>query len=185
MVIDETGLCAVMRDAFRKKSTGYKVAARWARSDADERELILSTPGFTAVISRENAPRKVLALIVEHMGDLPDEGMAFHVKDGDVQTEIFHVAVSEPEKTDEDPIVRRTKLMYEGYQMWQRVDNLEVFLVAPKFENLMDNYNREIRQARNGMFYVEGVASRLYVQPLEVKQNELTALHHLAKLKWA
>ena len=35
-----------------------------------------------------------------------------------------------------------------------------------------------------GMFYIEGVASRLYIQPLQVQQNELTALHHLAKLQW-
>ena len=69
MVISETGLCAAMKAAFKKKSTGYKVAARLPK--AGKEEIVLSTPEWIAIINRENAPRKVLALIVEHMGDLP------------------------------------------------------------------------------------------------------------------
>ena len=182
MVINESGLCAAMRDAFKKKSTGYKVAAQL--SEKKERELILSAPGWAVVISRENAPRKVLALIVEHVGDLPDEGMAVHVKDGNVQTEIYNMAVPDPGELVAGAAVKRTNLTYNGYQIWQHADNLKVFMVAPKVENLMDNYSREVRLTADGRFYVEGVASRLHIQPLEVEQNELPALHHLAKMRW-
>ncbi len=182
MVINEKALCALMKDAFRKKSTGYKVAAQLSKKG--ERELVLSAPGWTTVISRENAPRKVLALIVEHVGDLPEEGMAFQVQDKNVQTEIYNMAVPDAGAPATGYKVKRTKLTYEGYQIWQRVDNLQVFMVAPKIEDLMDNYNREVRMTEDGMFYVEGIASRLHIQPLQVKQNELPALHHLAQLQW-
>lgn len=182
MVIDEKGLLTAMKDAFKKKSTGYKVAAR-VTEDGEE-ELILSAPGWTTIISRENAPRKVMGLIVEHVGDLPKAGEAYQVQDKNVQAEIFRVAVPTPAIPVKDVEVRRTNLTYSGYQIWQRTDNLNVFMLAPKFEDMMDNYNRAVMLTEDGMLYVEGVASRLYLLPLQAMQNETPALHHLAKMRW-
>lgn len=182
MVIDEKGLLSAMKDAYKKKSTGYKVAARILEDE--EEELILSAPGWTAFINRENAPRKVMGLIVEHVGDLPREDEAYQVQDKNVQAEIFSVAVPAQARLVAGAVVRRTNLTYNGYQIWQRTDNLNVFMLSPKFEDMMDNYNREVRLTEDGMFYVEGVASRLYLLPLQVMQNELPALHHLAKMQW-
>lgn len=183
MVIAESGLCAAMKDAFRKKSTGYKVAADILCATNKE-DLIVSAPGWTAFINRENAPRKVLALIVEHMGDLPKAGQAFHVQDDQSQTEILNIAIPDGTGSIAGAFVRRTNLTYNGYQIWQRTDNHNVFMVDPKMEALMDNYNREVILTEDGQFYLKGVASRLYVRPLQVNQNELPALHHLAKLQW-
>ena len=183
MVIDEKALCAAMKAAYKKKSTGYKVAARISEKGAEE--IVLSAPGWTAIIIRENAPRKVLALIVEHVGDLPQIGQAFQVQDANSQTEIFDMAIPELEELAEGAVVKRTRLNYDGYQIWQRTDDRTVFMMPPKHEDMLDNYNRQVRAMDNGAwFYAEGIASRLYLQPLQVKQNELTALHHLAKLQW-
>ena len=182
MVIDEKGLLSAMKAAFKKQSTGYKVAAQ--TTEGVDEELILSAPGWTAIIDRENTPRKVMGLIVEHLGDLPRYGTAFQVQDKNAQAEIFSVAVPSPAMLVPGAQVKRTNLTYNGYQIWQRTDNHDVFMLAPKFEDMMDNYNREVRLTEDGMFYVEGVASRLYLLPLQVMQNDLPALHHLAKLKW-
>lgn len=182
MVIAESGLCAVMKDAFRKKSTGYKVAADLP--EEDEEELILSGPGWTAFINREHIPRKVLALIVEHMGDIPRVGQAYHVKEKNTQAEILNIAIPNECEPVKGALVRRTNLTYNGYQIWQRTDNQTVFMLDTKMEALMDNYNRDVVLTQDGQFYLEGVASRLYVRPQQVKQNESTALHHLAKLQW-
>ena len=183
MVINESGLCAAMKAAYKKKSTGYKVAAR--RSKDGTEEIVLSAPGWTAILNRENAPRKVLALIVEHLGDLPQAGQAFQVQDANSQTEIFDMAVPELEELVAGALVKRTRLNYDGYQVWQRVDDRTVFVMPPKHEDMLDNYNRQVKAMDNGaFFYAEGIASRLYLQPLQVQQNELTALHHLAKLQW-
>ena len=182
MVISETGLCAAMKAAFKKKSTGYKVAARLPK--AGKEEIVLSAPEWIAIINRENAPRKVLALIVEHMGDLPAAGEAFQVQDTKAQTEIYSMAVPELGEPMEGFNVKRTQLQYNGYQIWQQTNNQNVFMISPKHEDMLDHYNRPVRLAENGMFYAEGLVSRLYLKPLQVMQNDLTALHHLAKLKW-
>ncbi len=183
MVINESGLCAAMKAAYKKKSTGYKVASRIARGGAEE--IVLSAPGWTAIITRENAPRKVLGLIVEHVGDLPQVGQAFQVQDTKAQAEIFDMAVPELEELAAGAVVKRTQLNYNGYQIWQRTDDGTVFMMPPKHEDMLDNFNRQVKTMDNGtLFYAEGIASRLYLQPLQIQQNELTALHHLAKLQW-
>lgn len=182
MVISESGLCAAMKAAYKKKSTGYKVASRLSEDGGEE--IVLSAPDWIAIINRENVPRKVLALIVEHVGDLPAEDKAFQVQDAKVQTEIYSMAVPELGTPVEEAAVKRTQLQYNGYQIWQRTDNQNVFMISPKHEDMLDHYNRLVSVAENGMFYAEGTVSRLYLKPLQVMQNELTALHHLAKLKW-
>lgn len=50
MVISESGLCAAMQAAYKKKSTGYKVASRL--SEDGEEEIILSAPDWIAIINR-------------------------------------------------------------------------------------------------------------------------------------
>lgn len=182
MVINEKGLCAAMKAAVKKKSTGYKVAARY--NDGVEQELVLVTPEWTAIMNRETAPRKAMGLIVEHLGDLPQVKQAYHVQDEQTQAEIFDMAV--PAETELIPGagVRRTNLTWCGYQIWQRTDNGDVFMVSPKVEDLLDNYNMELKVTEGGEFYVKGLASELYFKPLQVMKDQMTALHHLSKLRW-
>lgn len=182
MVISEKGLCAAMNAAFKKKNTGYKVAARLSEKGVEE--IVLSAPGWTAIITRENAPRKVLALIVEHMGDLPKEGEAFQVQDKKAQAEILSMAVPEQGTPVAGATVKRTQLNYNGYQIWQRTDDRSVYMMPSQHEGMLDSYNRQVCLTEKGMFCAKGVASQLYVQPLKAQQNELLALHHLAKLQW-
>lgn len=182
MVINESGLCAAMKDAFRKKSTGYKVAARLNKDE--EEEIILSAPGWMAIITRENAPRKVLALIVEHMGDLPKVGQAFQIQDKNAQSTISDMAVAELPKNAGKAMVQRTQISYMNHQIYQRTDNDEVFMVSPKVEALLASTLLPLSVADKGMFCAAGIASTLFISPADVMQNEMTALHHLAKLKW-
>lgn len=123
-------------------------------------------------------------MIVEHVGDLPAEDKAFQVQDTKAQTEIYSMAVPELGTPVEEAAVKWTQLQYNGYQIWQRTDNHNVFMMAPKNEDMLDHYNRPVTVAENGMFYAEGTVSQLYLKPLPVMQNDLTALHHLAKLQW-
>ncbi len=182
MVISEKGMCAAMNAAFKKRSTGYKVAARL--TEDGEEEIILSTSGWTAIFTRQNVPRKVLALIVEHLGDLPKEGEAYQVKDGDAQAEVFSMAVPDSSEPVAGAIVKRTQLNYIDYQIWQRTDDHSIYMMPSQHEDMLDGFKLQVHVAENGMFYAEGIASRLYIRPLAVQQNELTALHHLAKLQW-
>lgn len=183
MVIDEKGLVARMLDAYRKKSTGYKVACRF--TERKVRELVISAPGWVAVMEREHAPRKVLALIVEHLGDVPTAGQAFQVQDKQTQTEIYDMAVPELYLSFDDKAkIARTQLAYQGHRVWQRTDNLNVHLISEKMEALLANYHMPLDISEDGLFYTVGKVSRVYISRVPVMRNEDTALDHLAKRKW-
>ena len=182
MVINEKGLCTAMKDAFKKRSTGYKVAFRY--NTGAEKEIILVAPEWTAILNWENAPRKAMGLIVEHLGDLPQIDRAWHVQDEQTQTEIFDLAIPEASNPIPGVDVRRTQLNWQGYQIWQRTDNLEVFVVQPRLEDLLDNYNMTVKLTEDGQLFAAGVASRLYIKPLGVMQDKMPALNHLAKMQW-
>lgn len=182
MVINEKGLCSAMKDAFKKRSTGYKVAAQHGQGVVQE--LVLVAPGWTAILNRENAPRKVMGLIVEHLGDLPQVGRAAHVQDEQTQTEIFDMAIPEKPELIPGVDVRRTQLTWCGYQIWQRTDNLDVFAVSAKVEDLLDNFNVPVRLTTEGQLYAAGVASELYFSPVQLMQDRMPALHHLSKMQW-
>ena len=182
MVISESGLCAAMRDAFRKKSTGYKVAMR--QLEGENPEVVLSTSDWTVIIEKENAPRKVLALIVEHLGDLPQVGQAFHVKDDNVQTEIFSMAVPEAEQLQPNVTVKRTQIAYMGHTIYQREDNNTVYMIPPKLEDLLDGKLLPLYVAEGGKLYQAGLISQVYIKPYVPMQGDRQALQYFAEHKW-
>ena len=184
MVINEKGLIDLMKAAFKKRSTGYKVACRV--SNRKECEIVLAGPGWFAVMERENTPRKVLALIVEHLGNLPLIGQAYQVQDKQTQAEIFDMAVPELPFLEESnaPRIARTQLTYQGYRVWQRSDDLKVHLVSENMEALLLNYNQPLAIADNGMFYTCGAVSRVYISRVPIMRDEYPGLDHLAKQQW-
>jgi len=125
-----------------------------------------------------------MGLIVEHLGDLPKVGEAYQVQDKQTQAEIFDIAVPATPNPVPGATVKRTNLAYQGYQIWQRTDNYAVYMISPVLEDLLDSFGIPVTLTDNGMLYAEGLVSRLYILPLQVMQNELAALNHLAKLQW-
>ena len=182
MVINEKGLRELMADAFKKKNTGYKVALRQLKGEAPE--IVLSTADWTVIMEKENAPRKVLALLVEHLGDLPKLEQAFHVKDDNVQTEIFKMAVPEMEQQKLGIAVKRTQITYMGYTLYQREDSGVVYMIPPKLENLLDSKILPLYVAADGRLYQGGLVSQVYIKPYVPMQGDRQALQHFAEHRW-
>lgn len=183
MVIDESALIRAMKDAHKKD--GYKVAADEG-SDGNAR-LMIAAAGWMVEINQENCPRKVLALIVLHLGKLPRIGQAFQVQKKQTQTEIFDVAVGWLYELKEAVVscrAKRTDLSWHGYQLWQRGDNLQVFMVPPLSEDIMDNFKRPVEIMEGSVMRVSGEVSCLYILPSAARKSESAALTHLSKMQW-
>ena len=181
MVINESGLCAAMKAAFRKKSTGYKVSSRM--NAAGEQEIILSAPFWTVVLEKRHAPRKVLALIVEHMGDLPKPGQAFQIQDQQAQSTIYEMLVPDLPK-DTAMGVKRTAITYKGSRIYQCADDT-VYMVSPKIEALLASNLLPLSMTDREWFCTKGRASALFISPEDVMQDENSALSHLQAFRWA
>lgn len=181
MVINEKGLRDLMTAAFKKNSTGYKVALR--QLDGGDPQIILSTADWTVIIEKENTPRKVLALIVEHLGDLPEVGQAFHVKAGNAQAEIYSMAA--PESVKHLRIqAKRTQITYMGYTLYQCEDSQQVHMIPPKLENLLDSKLLPLYVADDGRLYQGGLVSQVYIKPYVPMKGDMQALQHFAEHKW-
>lgn len=184
MVIDEKGLLAAMKDAY--KTDGYKVAVE---DEAGIENVILHTPMWTVVILKKELPRKVLGLIAEHIGEIPQPGTAFQVKKKEAQTEIFKMVAEAPLEyhSGEKPrrIVRRTSLILGGFPLWQAATEGTVVKVFPDYEDIIQWGTNVVRLVGDDVMMIDDTVSRAYIRcqpPKDAPDRE--KLEHLAKIQW-
>lgn len=185
MVVHEKALVQEMKDAY--KGWGYTVILR-----PDDRWVFKGDGWLVQIHGKENVPREVLSLIVLHMGDLPKKESACRVYKIDtgpaIQKEVFAVANEEIKKleeltqeTDADPVlIQRTKLMIGTYRVWQKDEDLEIFLMNPGHTRLIDS--KQTRVVENYIF-TEGDISWVYVCR-EIGAGERAHIDHLAQMQW-
>lgn len=125
-MIEEKALCAAMKDAW--KGAGYEV---FASGDT----LVIRTNRLGVEMLRRNASRKVLALLVVHLGEIPD-GAAYVVrkKDG-AQQMMLDVAMDNWDgmrnrvEGAERRILRRTNMDWKNRGVWQEDETGIVYTV--------------------------------------------------------
>ena len=123
-MINEKALCAAIKRAWRE--AGYEV---FARGDT----LVISTEGMGVEMLRKNASRKVLALLVEHLGEIPD-GAAYSVrKTPGSQQMMPDVAMGHWDSVRnrvegaERHTLRRTPMNWKSRGIWQADDTCLVY----------------------------------------------------------
>ena len=128
MVINERPLIRLMNQRF--KGAGYTVAVSGQR-------ICLIGPNWTVWSNIEQLPRKVLGTLAEHMGKLPCAGTAYKPsKNMGCQSEIFETATAGAETIvakvmDEGIRLFRTPLTFQGYDLWQAVEQLRMVMIDP------------------------------------------------------
>ena len=132
-MIDERGLLSAMKSTWR--SEGYTVAGY--REDG-ERVLCIHGASWLAAIPYSAISRKVLALLVEHLGEIPD-GAAWTVRKGaGVQGQIMDVVLTRLDglrrhiEEGEEELILRSSMMWKGYEVWQRPATLKVTAYDPE-----------------------------------------------------
>lgn len=122
-MINERALLSALKEEW--KGAGYTVGRTGE-------ELLLKGIGWTLRCTMEVLPRKVLALLVEHLGEIPGGGDCWNVsKKSGSQTAILQVA-----DTDFlDALDARgnkaaaTRLTFGGWRVWQEEESLRVLLM--------------------------------------------------------
>ena len=127
-MIDERSLLAAIKDAWR--TGGYSVVGNGG-------ELVLQGSGWLAVLPRGIVPRKVLALLVEHLGEIP-EGAAWKVyKKQGAQAQMVDMALEAVDtirrELESEPNPReahRTAMTWKNWEVWQ-TEGLKVATFDP------------------------------------------------------
>lgn len=138
-MIDERGLLSAMKSTWR--SEGYTVAGY--REDG-ERVLCIHGASWLAAIPYSTISRKVLELLVEHLGEIPD-GAAWTVRKGaGVQGQIMDVVLTRLDglrrhiEEGEEELILRSSMMWKGYEVWQRPATLKVTAYDPELVRIGD-----------------------------------------------
>ena len=182
MVVNEAGLCAAMKRAY--KESGYKIAA--VTADGPTKMMIAAT-GWCVLIHKSQIPRKVLALIVEHVGDIPREGEAYQVQKKQVQTEIHGVTTKILENLrdpgSERRQVKHTGLCWGRYILWQRLDDLAIVKVDPDTESIMGR-SPQTDMLGDSIVTTSGLVSDVYIVIVKTSHEEQTRMEHLSNIQW-
>lgn len=119
-MIDERGLLAAIKDAWR--TGGYSVVGNGG-------ELVLQGSGWLAVLPRGIVPRKVLALLVEHLGEIPESAAWKVYKKQGAQAQMVDMALEavdtirrELESESNPREAHRTAMTWKHWEVWQTED---------------------------------------------------------------
>lgn len=187
MVVNESGLLAAMKDSY--KMGGYHVAIGTVFT---KKCYLIAGYGYgwAVVIQRVKMPRKVLGLLAEHIGRLPEDGEAFHCrKDCEPQEEIFDVA-QKPIllKLGEAqgkylPSIKKTRLIWDGSNVWQGEEVPGVVLMRPDFEKIVEFKDTNPYMVDNCL-YVEGQVSYVLLHKTVPGETERDMVNQLGQHLW-
>ena len=187
MIVKEKGLLRLMKEAY--KSSGYTVMV--TRIVAED-YLYMSHWGWKVGIRMDTVPRKVLGLLVEHLGKLPVNGDSFKVAKDDVQTELFAVADG-PFKDllqcidhwESHKKMRRTSLEWAGCPVWQSPRDLSIVLMDPALGEIAEFGDASLDVRLEGtQLMIRGSRSFAAVGKGFVNDGDKPLLEHLTNVQW-
>lgn len=132
MIINENGLCRAMKQAYKRD--GYTVMA-------EDGAVMLWTTEWFVQEQEKKMPRKVMALVVEHMGAMP--GKPTHLQKG-TEPQIVMECTAETEVGDwtDGATARRTgyvSMTVSGWQMMQERESLKCWAVEGESLDIVDS----------------------------------------------
>lgn len=187
MVVFEKGLLRLMKQAYKRG--GYNVVI--APIGAAEYLFVRYATGWMAGIRMVNVPRKVLGLLVEHMGCLPKCGEAFCVAKASVQKEIFDVA-DDPfrdllqcvDHWEHHKIAKQTKLVWNGDQVWQCPEDQTIVLIDPERAELAAFCGGQDVRLEGIDLMIKGSLSFAAIRKAHVSEGDKPLLENLTNVKW-
>ena len=162
-MIDERSLLAAIKDAWR--TGGYSVVGNGG-------ELVLQGSGWLAVLPRGIVPRKVLALLVEHLGEIPDAAAWKVYKKQGAQAQMVDMALEavdmaleavdtirrELESEPNPQEAHRTAMTWKNWEVWQteglKVATFDPSLVAMGVGDAMAYGQRLVWDDEGGLLVV-------------------------------
>jgi hypothetical protein len=185
MVLNQKALRTRIKEAYKNQS--YTVAV--------DNGVMWICGGYWLVwVNTDEVSNEILSLITLHTRKTPQEGEAYKVVKGDngpiVQKVLLDVAMAFAktmgehlaERTPHDEIrMLKTNLRYDGCGVWQNNSLLNVVLIDPRYEALIED--KKGITALGAGIYAEGEISGAWIMRRDMKGQE-DQLRHLAGMRW-
>ena len=160
-----------MKEAY--KVDGYEIKCK---DNSGIKEIHLETTTWRVTCVLKNLPRKVLGLIVEHLGEIPEAGQAVQVKKGEPQTKIFTEDAEAfcgltPEDSINPTVAHKTAIVYRYGNIWQQARGNKVFWITPELEEIM-LMNRPVMFLGEKVLSISGTVSGVAIKPSTPQKAE-------------
>lgn len=171
---------ALLRQMKRDyKYLGYDL---YAYNDDGDTRYFLRTNEWAIDVAARNLPRKVLALVVEHTGELPDKG-AVNVGKNGIQTEILGMEDVEQITRRKGVHISKAPIMYREYELWQAPKDLNVAALRPDIRAIVNIENaRQTLYDDNTVFWTDGDTTIAITCERDMPQGE--ARLALRNIRW-
>lgn len=137
MVINEKGLIRAMKEAY--KTEGYEIVCT---EQGGAKEIHIETQKWRVTCVLKYLPRKVLGMIVEHLGEIPEPEQAVQVKKKEIQTMLFTKKCDgfggiTPDDCVNPPRAVKSDISYRGGNIWQQRCGNKTLWISPALEDIM------------------------------------------------
>lgn len=173
MIINEKALIKAMNAA--KKGGGYRC---WV----DGRRIVIYTGFWAVACETAKLPRKVLGLLVEHMGTLPENGDTWLIVKKDVQKELtpFGQDTILALEKERGRLTKLTPLTLQGYELWQELNEGRILAFDPALTALAEGSTAvSIRGDDRDVLAFDGAVSEVFAFSTEV-----AGMRELEKTTW-
>lgn len=184
MVINENTLLKLMEKAY--KGSGYHVISDCSHGN----RFMIANYGYAwgVVIERIHMPWSVLGLIVKHIGMIPEDTESFLVNKDNVQTEEFEVAAKPmlgilEKARSVAPALKRTILVFDDRNVWQRSNDQEIVLINPDYEELAVLKDAQPQMVEDCL-HARGQHSQIFIGRIKPGDHEKDRVRHLSQILW-
>lgn len=188
-IINGDGLARAMKEAYRRG--GYRVAVE----DIGGEDWVYIWCGYWATMQkREDVNRKVLGLIAQHIGLIPEEGQAFHTwrsKEAVAQAMIFADAERQVKAFMEmggefnpDPCAP-TALTLGGNNIWQNTITGKILIVDPAYQQIIETKDMARAKCTDRCLIREDWDEKAWILCIDSEAEQLQRMtDHLAAIRW-
>lgn len=175
-MLSERGLLSALKAAW-KRSDGYELVENGGN-------IGICAGQWTVVCESQLLPRKVLALIVEHLGSIP-RNEAWRLGKGFGAQKILHNVtweiITETVKPSADEPIGRTSLEFNGARLWQGTETQRVVAMDQDLTEILSiGQPGEPMRQEDGILWVDrGVTVFIEGLPFDGADRE-----YLEKRKW-
>lgn len=181
MIINEKSLIANVKKAY--KDSGYRVVCK-DRGGEEWISIIGNT--FIANMTVASLPRKVLGLIAEHAGRLPEKDTCLKLSKDDVQTAMIDSVPTIQELFDDNSHKETvpTNLTWKGHEVWQCPEIKRCFLLNPELRNMITLNGKCVQKTDGRSVVVYDSVSEIYILNTSEDEDDAHVLRHLEKWSW-
>lgn len=173
MIVNESALLKMMEKAY--KGSGYHVMV----NNQHGSRFMIANYGYAWGVVIERM----------HIGKIPEEDEAYLVNKDNVQDEVFDVAakpllgIMERSRASVVPALKRTTLVFDDRNVWQRSNDMEIVLLNPDFEEIAALKDAQPFMVEDCL-HARGQHSQVFIGRIKPGDHERDRVNHLSTILW-